>query len=247
MADKPNVNTGLLYGVIADAMPMEGRDFAIETSLDGNNKPKLSITPLTDVGKAFVPLLLARLSKPMADAGVVLAGDGPVAQEVVTIRSLQRKIENESDFAREAKLKEAEAAQQAKMTAAKKIHDERVAKSGNDAPPSQEERKAIQEAQDATIQAQKLKRMSKKIPEIRNAINELAKKAATSDAQHGRSWAVDMDAPLSSLFDRQDVTAKFTAKEWLIDKLAEHAVEQDNLREQAVETAKQYIIHSPTK
>lgn len=250
MADKPKVNTGLLYGVIADTMPMEGRDFAIETSLDENNKTKLSITPLTDIGKAFVPLLLAKLGRPMADSGVTVAGAGQTPPEVMTIRTIRRKVEEEADAARQAKLKEAESEKQAKIAAvhaAQEAAKDRAAKNGGKAALTREEMAIGQEAQKAAQQEWMLKNISEKVPGIRKAIDDLAKKAAEEDEKKGKSWTVDMDAPLTSLFDRQDVTAKFTQREQLISQMAANAVEQDRLRTQAVETAKQYIIHAPTK
>lgn len=243
MANMPKINTGLLYGIVADTMPMEGRDFTIDTTLDESKKPRLSIVPLTDIGRAFVPLLVSRLTKPMSDNGVsILAGSGPIAQEVVTITSIRQKVEEEAAAARKAKLKEAEADRKAKVEAAEAARKARIAKQGDKSPVSQEELTASRAAQQAALQAWRLKASDDKIKAIRESVDAAARQAAEQDAKNGKSWAVDMDAPLTSLFDKQDVTSKMMLKERLIAQIAAHAVEQDDLRNQAVATAKQYII-----
>ena len=242
MAEMPKINTGLLYGIVADVMPMEGRDFTISTAFDENKKPRLSVMPLTDIGKAFVPLLVARLAKPMGDNGVTVAAAGPVAQEVVTITSIRRRVEEEAATARQAKLKEAETNRKAKFDAVEAARKARIAKSGEKSSMSQEEIAANRAAQQAAIATWRLKAADAKINGIRESVDAAARQAAEQDAKNGKSWAVDMDAPLTSLFDRQDVTSKMTLKERLIAQIAAHAVEQDDLHSQAVTAAKQYII-----
>jgi len=74
------------------------------------------------------------------------------------------------------------------------------------------------------------------------AVDNAARAAADNDAKAGKSWAVDMNAPLTSQFDRQDVIAKLSEKEKLIAGMAEHAVDEDYLGRRAVNIAKQYII-----
>ena len=243
MVDRPQINTGLLYGIVADAMPMEGRDFTIDASFDENRKPKLVIKPLTDVGKAFVPMLVARLTKPMGGEGVTVLGDGPVAQEVVTVRSLRQKVVEEATAARQAKLKEAEADRQAKYNASQEARKARIAKSGENAPASQEEVAANRAAHQAASLAWRLKSIDERIPKIRAAVDVAAKAAAEDDAKNGKDWTTDMDAPLTSLFDRQDVRGKLAMKENLVSQMAAHEFEIDDLRNRAVAVAKQYIIH----
>jgi len=242
MAEMPKINTGLLYGIVADVMPMEGRDFTITTAFDENKKPRLSITPLTEIGKAFVPLLVARLTKPMGDNGVSVATDGPATQEAMTITSIRRKVEEDAAAARQARLREAEADRKAKLAAIDAARNARIAKSGEKAPPSQEEVAANRAAQQAATAIWRLKAVGDKIKSIRESVDAAAKQAAEQDAKIGKSWAVDMDAPLTSLFDRQDAIAKFTEKENLIGQMAMHAVEQDYLGGRAAGIAKQYII-----
>lgn len=243
MADKPQINTGLLYGIVADAMPMEGRDFTIDASFDENNKPKLAIKPLTDIGKAFVPVLISRLTKPMDGEGVTVLGDGPVAQEVVTVRSLRQKIVEEMTAARQAKLREAEADRKAKYDASQEARKARIAKSGENSPVSQEEIAANRAAQQAASLAWRLKSIDERIPKIRAAVDVAAKAAAEEDARNGKDWATDMDAPLTSLFDRQDVRGKLAMTENLVGQMAAHEFEIDDIRNRAVAVAKQYIIH----
>ena len=242
MAEMPKINTGLLYGIVADTMPMEGRDFTITAAFDENKKPRLSITPLTEIGKAFVPLLIGKLTKPMGDTGVSVAGDGPTPQEVVTIRSIRRRAEEEAAAARQAKIKAAEANRQAKYNASQEARKARVAKLGEQSQASQEELQAMRESNKAAAAVWRLQAADSKIKAIREEVDALALAAAEADAKNGKSWAVDMDAPLTSLFDRQDVADKFAAKEALIGQMAAYAVEQDDIRNRAVAAAKQYII-----
>ena len=242
MADAPHIDTRLLYGIVADMMPMEGRDFVIDTAFDENRKPRLTIKPLTDIGKMFVPLLANRLAKPMGDSGVSVATDGPVAQEVMTVRSIRDKVEAEAAAARQAKIREAEADRQAKANAAQEARKARIARTGENSPVSEEELAANRAAQQAVLASWRLKAVDGKIKGIRAAIDEAARQAAEQDAQAGKSWAVDMDAPLTSLFDRQDARLKLANKERIIAQMAARDVEQDDLRNQAVAIAKQYII-----
>lgn len=242
MANKPTVNTGVLYSIVADTMPMEGRDFTINTSLDENGKTKLVIAPLTDIGKAFAPILANRLAKPLGGDGVSVSVNGETPQEVLTVASIRKKVEAEAAAARQARIKQAEADRKAKFDAADAARKDRITKSGEKAQASQAELEASRAAQQAALTAWRLSAMDKKIPEVRNAVDAAARQAAEKDAKEGRSWAVDMDAPLTSLFDRQDVTSKFTQKERLVAQIASHAAEEDDLRAQAVAIAKQYII-----
>ena len=243
MADKPKINTGVLYGIVADTMPMEGRDYTIDAATGEDGKPRLTIKALTDIGRAFVPVLITRLTRPMGDNGVAVAGDGPVAQEVMTIRSVRAKVEAEAAAARQAKLKEADDDKQKKLAALAEIRKARFAGPGEKAPPTSEEEQAARDANRAATLAWRLHAIDERIPKMRAEIDAAAKAAAEDDEHNGKSWAVDMDAPLTSLFDRQDVTDKFRLREGLAGKMAENAFEADELRNRAVAVAKQYILH----
>lgn len=234
------VNTKLLYGIVADTMPMEGRDFTLTVDSSGG-KPTVSIKALTDIGRAFAPLLAGKLAKPMADTGVGVASEGSVVQEVLTVRRIREKVEAEAAAARRAKIEAAKAHADAKRAALEQARKARIGAQGEKAPESQDERAARRELKSAAEALERLTMIDGRVGKIRAWVDERARAAAAKDMAAGRSWAVDMDAPLTTQFDRDDATAKLAAKEDLIGKIAEHAVEQDFLGWRAIDVAKQYI------
>ena len=235
MADKtdkpaaPKINATMLYEIVADAMPMEGRDFSLDIAQGPDGGTKLSVKPLTDVGKMFAPILVSRLAKPMSASGVSVVGDGPASQEVLTVRSIRTKVEAEAEAARRSRIREAAADAKAKYEASQAARKARIAKAGEKSPVSQEELAASQALEKANARVDQLKRIDAAVSQLRVKVDAAAKAAAEKDAKTGRSWAVDMDAPLKTPFDRNDAIAKLSEKERLLDQMAAHAVDMDYL------------------
>lgn len=241
--EQQRVDTRLLYGIVADAMPMEGRDFTLEVGNDEDGKPKVTIKPLTDAGKAFAPLLIAKLADPMGAAGVAVAGVGVAAAEVLTVRKIREKVEADATAARRAKIAAAESGYKAKLEALENARKARIEKASEKSPVSQEELAAELDVNKANAELHKAKALDAHVTKIRARVDTLAKAEAEKDERTGRSWAVDMDAPLKTQFDRRDAISKFSEKERLIEHMAELAANQDALGGRAVALAKQYIIH----
>ncbi len=243
MADTPQkIDAKKLYGIVADTLPMEGRDYTLDVTDGDDGKQRLSITPLTDIGKAFAPLLAAKLAKPMQENGVEVQGAGPAVQEANTVRAIREKIEAEAAAARAVKIREASIAAAKRHEALQDARRVRIERTGMNSPESLDERAAATALSVARLRLSQLEQIEKQINRIREKVDRTATAAAERDAKTGRSWGVDMDAELDTPFDRQDVTAKLTEKENLIDRMARHAVELDTLGGKAVELAKQYII-----
>lgn len=243
--DKPRIDTTTVYSTAADLLPLEGRDYTIDAEFTPDGKPRLLITPKTPIGRAWVPFLKERLEKPMEANGVSVGeAASAVTSETVTIKSLRAKIEAEAKAALTKRIADANARQQAKMKEAAAAREAAV-KAGRDARSDAAVRKANQEANEAAVAAHRLQRIASRIERIRSDVDAAATKAATDDEKDGKNWAVDMEAPLATLFERQDANDRFRQKEDLIFRIAEHAVTIDELRENAIRSAKQYIIPKP--
>jgi len=240
--DKPKINTQLVYNTVAALLPMEGRDFTIDSGVDGENKPTLLISPLTPIGRAWVPFLQQALTAPLQRDGVTVKEGGATAQETLTIRSVRQKMEAEADAALKAKLEEARKLVETRKTEAERLRKEQVEKEGDKTNPSEAVRTAYRQTNEAAMEAARLHRMSAKIAGIRQELDKAATDAANADAKQGRNWAVDLDAPLTSLFDQQDVQAKLKQREDLVTEIARQRAETDAVLLQAVQVAKQYII-----
>lgn len=237
----PTVSASLLYGIVADTMPMEGRDFTLTINNTGG-RAAVSIKALTDIGRAFAPLLADRLAKPLTAEGVAVYGDGTQTREVLTIRSIQAKVLEDASVARKAKIESAKAYEASKRAALESAAKARIAAHGEKAPESPDERKAKHELDMATDTVKRLTMIDERIEQARAWVDERAKSAAEKDREQGREWAVDMDAPLTTQFDVDDAKSKLTAKEGLIGRMAEYAVARDYYGDKAVDIAKQYII-----
>ena len=242
MADKPQIDARAVYGVVADTMPMEGRDFVLDTAYDENKKPKLMVRPLSDIGRAFAPILTANLAKAMAGAGVSVSENGAAAQEVVTVNLIRKKAEQEALAAHEARIASAEADFKAKKAAQEAAYKARVAKSGERAPFGEEEMTAMRAAEQAARGLRRMRQITKKLQAARADVDSEALKEAQEDAKNGRDWSVDADAPLTSLFDRQDAENKFKRREELVLQMAAHAADYDELRYAAASYTKQYVL-----
>lgn len=238
MANKPQIDAHAVYGVIADTLPMEGRDFALDTAYDSNNKPRLIVRPLTDIGQAFAPILMARLEKALSGAGMSVETAGPVAQEVVTVNTIRRRVEEEAMAAHNNRIAELEKAFKEKSAAQQAL--DKARKAGERIP--QNEIDAIRATETAMRDLQRAKRVVHKVPDVRKSVEAEALDAAKADAKAGRDWSVDMDAPLTSLFDRQDVESKFRQREVLVTRIAETTVTLEELRASAVAYGKQYAL-----
>lgn len=238
MSDRPEVNTALVYGKVAELLPTEGRDFLIDAAYDPERRAQLSITPLTPLGRAWVPFLAESLRTEMAQIGVAGISDGkPAVQtESETIRTVRARIEAEAAEKRKSRIAEAEkdlADRRAEMKAVRERQ-----------PPAsvEEVRKSAVAANNASLNLYNLQRTSSRVDGIRSEVDAAAETAAREDEKKGKPWAVDLDAPLTSLFDRQDISRKLREKEYLLEQIATHAVAIDDLKNQAVTVAKQYIL-----
>ena len=238
MANKPQIDARAVYGVIADTMPMEGRDFVLDTAYDENNKPRLAVRPLTDIGKAFAPIMAARLSATMKGSGVSVETADATAREIATVNTIRARVEQEAAQAHQARIADVERILQEKRKAQEDAAKARPA--GERAP--REELDLMRAVDRAVRDLRRAKIIVEKVPGIREEVNEAARAAARADAVEGRDWSVDMDAPLTSLFDRQDVETKFRQRETLITQIAERRVDIDELTSAAVASTKQYIL-----
>ena len=231
------LNTTKLYETIADAMPMEGRDFTLDQVQQDGQPPKLVVRALTAVGLGFVPVLMERLAKPMAEDGVTLAGDGVPEREMETIAAIQSRAEQEGSAKVAAKLAELDKAYQYKQNVATNMRHARMSEKGADAPMSDEERAAHREASEARKAKLRLQRIADRIPEMRKELDAAAKaKAATDDTLA----PVDRNAPLLTLFDRQTVAETMKYREETLHRLAAMYSDADALKEEAASRIMKY-------
>ena len=247
--NQPNIDTTTLYAIIADTMPTEGRDFTIDVSTDANGKPWLAVQALTEVGRGFVPTLLERLRQPMQNRGVLIADKrtdaGAGSQEQITINLIRAQVEKEAAATVQAKLEatrktlhdteaEAEAAKQA-----------RIKQYGADALRTEDEVKTADAVKRVKHDLWRLEQIAERIPAVRARIDEAALNLAREDENSGQSWAVDMDAPLTTLFDKQDALTAFRRKEDLVQRMAMLDFDTSTLHLQAMSVTKRFIMNKP--
>ena len=232
------IDTTQLYTVIADTMPTEGRDFTISVSQQEGQKPQLSIKALTPVGHGFVPVLLERL----AQQGIDVTTDTGVNQETLTIRMIRERAEREAAEALKARMESVLKDLEAKRAALNELSALRVAQHGEHSKKTDEELKAQKTVDEAQRHLWRLTRLEETIGPTRARLDAAAHNIAVEDAKNGKSWAVDMDAPLMTLFERQDAIRAFTNKEEYVRRLAALDIDTNMIRAQALEATKRFIM-----
>lgn len=235
------IDTTKLYGIIADMMPTEGRDFTIDVKYEDGQKPQLIIKPLTAVGRGFVPALLERLSKPMEEQGVALIGSDEINQELVTINSIKAEIEKNAMARLRSSLEDIQRQHKSAIDA---MQNEDKAR--GDKTLSAEAAKKRKDDADAIkrldIQRRQIEFMLAHMAEARERVDAASRAAAEADAKEGKDWATDLNAPLTVLFDRQDATLKLKQRESLIQRLSAYMFTVDDITNKAAEVGKQYVL-----
>lgn len=237
----PTIDTQKLYTIIADTMPTEGRDFTIDVGYNGNNQPQLTVKPLTAVGRGFVPVLLERLASQMKGQNITIATDGVAVQELITVNVIRERVAQDSMAKLQTALRDTkeqyrkstdEMAKMDKVRSGKTLTAEERKKRGE----------VMRHMQQLTERRKQLEFMIARIPEIKEQVNGDARAAAEADAKNGKNWATDLNAPLTSLFDRQDVTEKLQRQESLIQQIAAYTFMTESARNNAIAVGKQYIL-----
>lgn len=230
--DKPQINKSLVYTIVADTMPLEGRDFTLDTMQDSNGDTVLVVTPITAVGRGFVPVLISRLSD--KTSGFTIMEGGSSAQELLSIAVIKERIAKEAAEAREGRVRAEE-----KQGDVLRETLARLSKDKKDADEAAKVRTQLRNNQEALG---RMKFAAGKIDELRAEVDSAALELAKKEAAAGRSWAVDVNAPLTTLFDRQDVTEKMRAVEVAISTAAMKLAEAEEFKRQAANTMRQYIL-----
>jgi len=237
------IDTSRLYNIIAETMPTEGRDFTVEVQQTADNKTQLSIKPLTAVGRGFVPALLEKLAEPMKQQGVIVDRGAVNGDEAMTIRKIREEAEREAAASVKARLDAMRKTIADKTSALEEARKARIEKLGDKSAMSKEELDAMRAADTSRQDLVRLEKIVERIPSTRARVDEEAKKAAEEDAKKGQSWAIDMDAPVTTLFDRQDAIQAFRRKEQLVMRLAALAYDTENSNSAAVDATKRFIIN----
>ena len=232
------LNTTKLYEVIADTMPMEGRDFTLDQVQQEGQPTRLVIKPLTAAGRGFVPTLMERLAKPMAEQGVTVVSDGVPEREVATIASIRAAVEREGAATVSAKLKAVGLEMHQKRAVADELVRKRMAAGGIAAARSPEEIKALKAADNARMALERLQHIADSLPQVRKEVDAAALVRAEAE---GEAWAVDVNAPLTSLFERERVTRAIQDKELMIRQLAAMRYDEATLKRKAAMAAAQFI------
>jgi hypothetical protein len=94
----------------------------------------------------------------------------------------------------------------------------------------------------ARMQENQLAYMLKHMSEAREQISAVARAAAEADAKAGNDMAVDRDAPLTTLFDKEDVTRNMDALEIRAQQLATHMFMADTVKSEAATIGKRYAL-----
>lgn len=235
------IDTKAVYQTVADSLPEEGRDFKLGVVTDDDGNEKLVIDAITPLGKAWVPFLQNRFSG--GDGGtVVSAASSKQDDEVLTVTKIRENAEAATAAALKTKVDSLAADERLKRQAMDAAKKARIAANGENAPMSDEEREAIRLTNAAAAETWKATRVKHRVEQVREAVNAKAKEEAEADKAKGKIWEVDMNAPITTLFDREDATAKFKRKEEAIVRAAELAVASDEFFDRAVRMAKQYIL-----
>lgn len=233
--DKKAIDVAAVYRTVADTLPTEGRDFTLDTVTNPDGSQKLVITPKTALGNAWVPHLQKALGASMgADVKTELSGTTSI--EVATVKSIRAKVEAE---AAAALAKQVEAT---KNDIAKKT--EELAKLRKQTPPAGaiDMRNAEGGLKHAELYAAKLAKLEKRVPVVRAKVDNDAKAAAVADEKKGISWAIDLNAPLTTKFEQEDAYNKLQQKEQDVLHIAQRQIDIEELYDNAVTVAKQYSV-----
>jgi len=237
----PQLDTQMMYTIIADAMPTEGRDFTIDIVQGDGKQPTIVLKPLTAVGRGFVPALLEQLSEKMKDKNVSFSSDGVAEREVDTINTIRAAIEKDAMAALHARLEDARRQHKAKMDEIAKEDKER-GKRVFTAEEAKKRSSDVNEAQRFSAQQRQIQYMIDHVQEAREKVDAESKRVAETESKDGKDWSVDMDAPLTTLFDRQDVTDKLKRKETITQQMTAYMYMVEDLMRSAANTGKQYIL-----
>lgn len=236
------IDTTQLYAIIADTMPTEGRDFTISVNQPEGQKPQLSIKALTPVGRGFVPALIERLAGPLTQQGIEMTSGEPVNPELLTVRMIRERTEHEATEALKAKIEAVRQDLETKRAALNELASARITQHGEQSTKTEEERKAQQTVNETQRVLWKLTRLEEILGPTRSKLDAAAHNIAVQDAKDGKSWAIDMDAPLLTLFERQDAIQAFKDKEIYVRRLAALDIDMDVVRHQALEVTKRFIM-----
>ena len=244
--DKPRIDTSLVYTTVANTLPQEGRDFTLDTEYDKNNQPRLVVTALTDLGKAWVPFLDANLKAQLKARGIATGTTDQKKPEAITAEAVRAQAEAEAKAALERKIADAEEAVKLEATKLEGLRTAKTAGTTSDVDNKEllDVRRKINEAR---AQAEHLRKVLKQTEITRARIDARAREAALADRKVGKDWSFDLKAPLGSLFERQDITQKLRSKESLVGMIAEHEITEAELTERAIHVAKQYSLQKENK
>lgn len=246
--DKPRIDTGLVYTTVADTLPQEGRDFTLDAAYDKDKQPKLVVTALTDLGKAWVPFLEANLTAQLKARGVALGTTDQQPAETITAETVRAKVEAEAKAAFEKKIAATEAEAKAARAKLEGLHNQASGTAGaTNAAVNKEILDVRRKVDEAVAHAAHLRKVLKQVETTRSRIDAQAREVALADKQAGKDWSFDLKAPLGSLFERQDITQKLKSKESLVGMIAEHEVAAAELTERAIHVAKQYSLQKENK
>lgn len=234
--DKKAIDIAAVYRTVADTLPTEGRDFTLDTATAPDGSQRVVLTPTSAIGNSWAPHLRKALDATLGAAGAKTELAGNVGSETVTVASIRAKVEAEAAEALAAQIEANKADVKAKQAALAEL------KKKTPQASAIELRDAMQAAKAAEIYSRKLAKLSAKVKAVRDRVDASAKAAALADEENGQPWAIDMNAPLTTMFDREDATRKFRQKEQDILHVAQREIDTDLLISDAVAVAKQYIL-----
>ncbi len=218
------LNVAELYKTVADVLPTEGRDFTLDEVTAQTGGTTVLITPVSQIGRAWVPFLRDALTKTLANDGTHVEIAGHTQQEPVTLADLRQAAIAMTDQVLKLRV------EATKRDVAEKR--DRLVTLQNKTPPAPDAelaaaRKAVSEAVHV---ASKVAKLPSKVIPVRKAIDAAAVQEATADE------AVDPNERLTSLFDRYDMADRLKYKEEQVVKIAQHEVDIDELRAEATDS-----------
>lgn len=240
----PIADVQKMYTIIADTLPTEGRDYTIRTSMGADKKLLVDIKPITPLGQGFVPIVVETLNKGMNAQNVKFAqhaGVQTAQQEAETINTIRAGVERDQTVALQTHLREAKQRHEQLMA---QIAEEDKARNGRKPTVDEATRREndMKDAKKADMQRRQLEFMIAHMPEARSRIIEKAKAAAQADAKTGTDWAVDFNAPLTTLFDRKTAADTLKRTELAAQQLAAYMFMEDDISTNAAASAKKYAL-----